>query len=350
MKKRFWLWERNGVFYLDDSITRKKISLHTRDPKEAERIRDARNEAEARPTLSVQLAKAYLSAHDAESGKRTWQDVIDRYCSLGNPQTQEHRRRVANRKPQCYLKSKKLLETTADDLLEIFNEGGVMTNCFVRGLHNLAVGVGWLPMPILAPKLWPKVTVKPKRGITSEEQDKIVSTESNKERKLYYQLLWEIGAAQTDGASLTAENIDWQNRILSFCRRKTGQLCTLKIGSRLERLLKELPTEGALFPKVSTWKDKDRAAEFRRRCRILKIEGVSLHSYRYAWAERAKTAGYPERYAQEALGHGSKAWARAYSKGAHVVLPPLEEYENKIIPLHSQNDARNGKQKIGIGV
>ena len=29
---------------------------------------------------------------------------------------------------------------------------------------------------------------------------------------------------------------------------------------------------------------------------------MSLHSYRYAWAERAKQAGYPERFAQEAPG------------------------------------------------
>ena len=69
MKKRFWLWERDGIFYLDDAITRKKISLHTRDRREAERIRDARNESEARPALSVQLAKAYLSAHDSEIAK-----------------------------------------------------------------------------------------------------------------------------------------------------------------------------------------------------------------------------------------------------------------------------------------
>ena len=58
-------------------------------------------------------------------------------------------------------------------------------------------------------------------------------------------------------------------------------------------------------------------------------QGVSLHSYRYAWAERAKTSGYPERFAQEALGHKSKAVHRAYAKMARVELPPLEEYEKR---------------------
>jgi integrase len=65
----------------------------------------------------------------------------------------------------------------------------------------------------------------------------------------------------------------------------------------------------------------------RRASRGLGIEGISLHSYRYAWAERAKAAGYPERFAQEALGHNSKAVHRAYAKKAQVKLPALEEYE-----------------------
>jgi hypothetical protein len=29
----------------------------------------------------------------------------------------------------------------------------------------------------------------------------------------------------------------------------------------------------------------DRATEFKQRCDGLKIKGISLHSYRYAWAE-----------------------------------------------------------------
>lgn len=54
---------------------------------------------------------------------------------------------------------------------------------------------------------------------------------------------------------------------------------------------------------------------------------MTLHSYRYAWAERAKVVGYPERFAQLALGHNSKAVHRAYARRAQVTLPPLEDYE-----------------------
>ncbi len=49
-----------------------------------------------------------------------------------------------------------------------------------------------------------------------------------------------------------------------------------------------------------------------------------------AWAERARKAGYPERFAQEALGHNSKAVHRAYAKKAEVVIDSLEQWERKM--------------------
>ena len=80
---------------------------------------------------------------------------------------------------------------------------------------------------------------------------------------------------------------------------------------------------------LRTVRARDRATEFKQRCEGLKINGVSLHSYRYAWAERAKTVGYPERFAQEALGHNSKAVHRAYAKRALMKIPSLEDYEQR---------------------
>ena len=59
------------------------------------------------------------------------------------------------------------------------------------------------------------------------------------------------------------------------------------------------------------------------------MTGVTLHCYRYAWAERAKIVGMPERFAQAALGHNSKAIHRAYAKKAIIIAPSLEDYEQK---------------------
>ena len=52
-------------------------------------------------------------------------------------------------------------------------------------------------------------------------------------------------------------------------------------------------------------------------------------SYRYAWAERALKCGYPERFAQQALGHNSKAVHHAYSKHAEVTVPSLDDWEKQ---------------------
>lgn len=101
----------------------------------------------------------------------------------------------------------------------------------------------------------------------------------------------------------------------------------IHLGRHAIDILRDLPCEGPLFPYLSQVRSGDRATEFKQRCRALGIEGVSLHSYRYAWAERAKVAGYPERFAKEALGHNSKAVHRAYARKAQVKLPALDVSE-----------------------
>ena len=94
-------------------------------------------------------------------------------------------------------------------------------------------------------------------------------------------------------------------------------------------MFKDLPGEGALFPYLCTVRAGDREMEFKQRCDGLGISGVSLHCYRYAWAERALKCGFPERFAQQALGHNSKAVHRAYAKRALMKIPSLEDYEQQ---------------------
>jgi integrase len=72
----------------------------------------------------------------------------------------------------------------------------------------------------------------------------------------------------------------------------------IHFGEDMEAILRRLPVVGQLFPYFQSVRAGDRATEFKQRCEGLGIKGVSLHSYRYAWAERAKQCGYPERFAQ----------------------------------------------------
>jgi len=329
MKNRFILFRRGDVFYSEDTVTRKQHSLRTKNEAEAVTLLNAKNESFRQPALNLQVARAYLTASDPALVQRTWQNVMDEIRTHGKEQTQIRYTRSMKSKVFDGLRHKKLLETTAEDFLTILKDGKVSVDHYLKRLHNLALNLGWLPIPVLARAFWPKPHFKTKRGITAEEHQRILAAEKNPERNLYYQLLWEIGASQTDAASLLADNIDWRDETLTYFRKKTGTRAQLAISKTLAAILNQLPTEGPLFPKIFTSKDKDRAAEFRRRCRFLKIEGVSLHSYRYAWAERARTCGYPERFAQEALGHNSKAVHRAYAKRALVKIPSLEEYEKQ---------------------
>ncbi len=150
-------------------------------------------------------------------------------------------------------------------------------------------------------------------------------------------MAWHLGASQSDIAFLETDTIDWENKVISFQRRKTGQLSQVHFDTEVEAVLKGLPQNGPLFPYLRRVRAGDRSTEFKQRCVGLGITGVSLHSYRYAWAERARRCGYPERFAQEALGHKSKAVHRAYARKAKVVLPSLGSFEKqakegKILP------------------
>jgi integrase len=120
------------------------------------------------------------------------------------------------------------------------------------------------------------------------------------ERRAFYELCWLMGGSQGDMANLTAEDVDWDTRIVNYRRQKTKNEASLHFGDELAALLRLLPQAGPLFPRLRASRASDRATEFKQRCAGLKIRGVTLHSYRYAWAERAKQCGYPERFAQEA--------------------------------------------------
>jgi DNA-binding CsgD family transcriptional regulator/integrase len=254
---------------------------------------------------------------------------MDSMLGRKNGSTKARCERAFKSEPFDHIRDLVVGSTTSDHLEKVLNEGGVSANVYLRRLHNYALDMNWLLAPVIAKRAWPRVHHATKRAITLDEHERIIERETNTERKAYYELCWHLGGAQTDMANIRAEDIDWQKRTISYNRKKTGQLSTVCFGEGLETVLRSLPATGKLFPNLARVREVDRATEFRQRCKGLNIEGVTLHSYRYAWAERAMAAGYPERYAQKALGHGSKAVARAYARNADVLLPSLESYERK---------------------
>jgi|688.fasta_scaffold271644_1 integrase len=341
MQPKFRIYRRGeGVFYWQEIGTTKRGSLRTKDRHAAEELVRAMNETHRQPTLNLALGRAYLSAHDPKMIERTWQQVMDEMASHGTDSTRVRCHRAMRCRAFEPLRSKVLVQTTSEDLLAILRGANNSTAFYLRRIHNLAFDFGWLPWPVLPNSAWPKIHSKTRRAITEAEHLAIIAQEQNTERRAYYELLWLTGASQTDAAELTAEHINWRENVLSYRRKKLGphsEPARMTIGPKLRTLLLSLPQTGDLFPRIKKEQPKHRSTEFARRCRVANIKGVSLHCYRHAWAQRAKACGYPQRFAQEALGHASKAVHEAYARGGIVVCPALDDYEQiaaeKIAPI-----------------
>ena len=327
---RFQLIRRShGIFNVFDAHTGKRESLHTRKRADALRLIHARNEAAAAGMVSLQMARAYATAADPAMATRTWADVMTAVLVGKDGPNLDRYERAWRDTALVPLLKLVLIETRPEHLHRALVNGTVATNVYLRRLHNFAMDMSWLPWPVIPKRQWPKVVHKERRAITEEEHFRILAREKNTERRAFYEMLWHLGGSQGDIACLKAADVDWDSRTVSYLRKKSGEQCQMHFGDSVAALLRTLPSTGPLFPYLCTVRSADRATEFHQRCVGLGIEGVSLHSYRYAWAERARHCGYPERFAQEALGHSSKAVHRAYAKHAHVRLPSLEEFETK---------------------
>ena len=286
-----------------------------------------------RTAANLQIARAYLAGTDSGVSTRTWQQAFDALIGSKRGGNQIRWQTAAKDKAFDLIRHQVIIETPGETLLKVIRRGTVSTNIYLRRLHNFCLDMDWLLKSIIPKRQWPKIEFKEKRGVTLAEHQKILAREHNPELHAYYEMLWHLGGSQTDMASLRAEDVDWTNQTISYARMKTDSQAMIHFGETVTNILKSRPVTGYLFPKIVCWKESDRAKAFTRRCALVGVSGVSLHSYRYAWAERAKTCGYPERFAMENLGHGSNAVTRAYAKKAKVLLPSLEEYEPKVVPL-----------------
>ncbi|MGH7971371.1 MAG: hypothetical protein ACREIC_21850 [Limisphaerales bacterium] len=349
MKNRYRVFLRPwGVYYCEDLVTKKQETLKTRNKDEAFRLVAAKNENEDAPAFSLHLARVYWKAGDPAGATRTWQQVMDEIPKLKTDETRARWMVAIKDKALDSLRDLVVLQTQAEHFLKVLEKGSVSTNIYLRRIHNFALDMNWLPWPVLPKKRWPAVTFKKKRAITWDEHCLIVAREHNPERKAFYQLGWYTGASQTDLAFLEAGNIDWERQALSFTRKKTKTIAILRFDDTIAQVLRCLPAEGPLFPYLRTVRAGDRATEFKQRCDGLKIRGVTLHSYRYAWAQRARKAGYPERFAMENLGHNSKAVHWAYAGLAEVELPSLGEYERqRAVFANGRPDEASAQKAMG---
>jgi hypothetical protein len=155
MKTKYTLFRRGEVFYSQDTATGKQTSLRTKDETEARSLLNARNEAMRQPVLNLHLARAYLTASDPAFVERTWQIVMEQLQARGKESSRERYQNVFKSSAFDRLRHKKLLETTADDFFGVFKQGKVSIVYFLKRLHNFALSLGWIAIPIVAPYLCP---------------------------------------------------------------------------------------------------------------------------------------------------------------------------------------------------
>jgi integrase len=373
MKTQFRLIRRNSTFYVLNKKTRELKKLRTTDRAEAQKLVQTYNDSVNMASLNLELARVHMAALDPEFHTRTWQDVFDYMVQRRGGENRRRWSVAVKDKSLDGIRHLLLVNTLPVAFDKALAHGKPSTNVYLRRIHNFALDMHWILRPVLAKAQWPKIIFKKKRAITSGEHLRIIEAETAaalrnqsrsdephyNERRDFYELLWHTGASQSDAAFLAAEDINWNQHTITYGRQKLAEHespllkpAIVRFGHDVAALLQRRPASGPLFPYLRTVRPGDRATEFKQRCQGLKIEGVTLHSYRYAWAERARQCGYSERFAQEALGHNSKAVHRAYAKRAQVEVPPLEQYErnasnNNIVKLRFDGigGTRSGEQR-----
>jgi integrase len=329
---RMYRRRKSGFFYIENKITGKQSTLKTRDRAEAQRLVQAHNDAYNQSIFNLALARVYLTGADPELVTRTWQDVMNHIVRRRGGETRRRWTVAIHDKNFDCIRELAVAETRPEHFDQVLTDGKVSTNVYLRRIHNYALGMEWLLKSVLPKLLWPRPAYRKKRAIKYDEHLAILAREGNPERRDFYDLLWHTGASQGDAADLLGENINWAAKTISYSRKKLAgregiQPALIRFGNEVAAILQRRPKSGPLFPYLRSVRPGDRATEFKQRCDGLGIEGISLHSYRYAWAERALKCGYPERFAQQALGHNSKAVHHAYSKNAEVIVPSLEDWE-----------------------
>ena len=199
MSQPFRLYCRhNGRYYVEEVATGKQTSLRTISKSVALQRLAARRQAAEQPYLNLSMAKTYLAAKSPEMLSRTWGEIMDDMAIGYKGATRVRWAKVISSPPFRVIAPLPLLNTEGSHSLAVLRHprAGVSTNVWLRILHNRALDMGWLLAPVLHKKLWPKIRYKSRRGITSEEHQKIIAAEHGPDYRFYYAMLWETGGSQ----------------------------------------------------------------------------------------------------------------------------------------------------------
>ena len=152
--KRYRLIYRGirNTYYSFDTHTDKRETLGTSHKDEAQRLIDIKNEAVRHVGMNLQIAQVYLQHSDPSLATRTWQQVMEQIVAKKLGSTQSRWQCAVKDKAFDLIRHRKVVETTSEHFLGVLQAGTVATNLYLRRTHCFALGMHWLPWPIL-PKL-----------------------------------------------------------------------------------------------------------------------------------------------------------------------------------------------------
>lgn len=152
MKSRYRLirrGDRKASLYCVDTLTGKRTSLKTADEHEPRQIVEANNNATRQASMNLQIAQVYLRHADFGVATRTWEYVFEQIVSMKTGNARERWESAARDEAFDLIRDRKLVGTTAEHFFEVLKRGSVSTNVDLRRAHNFAMGMYWLPWPIL---------------------------------------------------------------------------------------------------------------------------------------------------------------------------------------------------------
>ena len=171
MQDRYWMFQRKGVFYVQDKLSGKQRSLKTRDAAAARRMFAGKNQATEQPQMNMAMAKVYLSCKSEEMLARTWDDVMKDMEQAYHGPTLARWQRQMKCVPFQALRKLPLLHSESSHFLAVLRHprAGTSTHKWLRILHNRALDLGWILAPVMARRIWPKLRTQKTKAITAEQ-------------------------------------------------------------------------------------------------------------------------------------------------------------------------------------
>mgnify|MGYP001288599589 CR=1 FL=1 len=356
--------DKGGVYYIIDKATGKSRSSKTTDKHQARELAQEQYNLtdNTNAAFHMKCAEMHLAKCNPEWTINTWDMIAKRM--INGPRGRfggEKKPRTIATAQSCWnnacwnrLRDKRVIDTVPNDFHQATKGVGIALVNFGKQLHNYATNHRLMPYPIMGTEMWVKHQSKPRsRAVSEEEHHKILHYINSTKTDLWGQyikhhprtspkqwrdewvnylwFLWFTAASSSDAANMKAENIKWNENVLEYTRDKwvkPDEHAPVRVaiakGGQLEELLKRLPKSGNLFSLLSRTRVDSRSNRFRRIIDALGISGISIHGYRYAFAERAKRAGMSAEDRMANLGHSTFEMTNHYDKKAKVVPASIE--------------------------